>query len=302
VTHKTIMYFSGSMTHPHVVERLTMTNVYRLFTFAAPREVHDYLAYCDARGIRARIMIDSGAFTAWNIGKPVKLEDLLRYDLDILRRYPHHDFVFVALDVIPGTNRQTAVTAGDIKRAVETSYANFLTMLQALPGRTVLPVYHSGEDRSVRDRYLSHVDYMCLSMNQNLDEAQRLRWAREAMVPGVKFHGLAATGNAMLSRVDWYSVDSSGWLMVAAMGSILFPMKGKLKSLPCSDTSPARKQYGKHLDNMPEGDWIRARIREQGYDPDELRTNYDARICWNIDMWNSPPWVKEIIGPASLFD
>lgn len=300
MNHKTTMYFSGSMTHPDVVDRLTSTGVHRLFTFAAPKEVHEYLRHCDQRGLRANIMIDSGAFTAWNIGKPVKLEELLAYDLELLRRYPQHNFVFIALDVIPGS-RGVMPTQVEINAAVDQSYRNFVTMLQALPGQTVLPVYHSGEDRFIRDRYLSHVPYICLSMNQNLSEGQRLQWAREAMVPGYYFHGLAATGNAMLSQVDWFSVDSSGWLMVAAMGCILFPIGNKLKPLPVSDTAPARKQHGKHIENMHEAPWIRQYIASRGYDPDKLMTDYAARICWNIDQWNSPPWVKNVVQPQGLF-
>lgn len=298
--HKTIMYFSGSMTHPHVVERLTMTGVHRLFTFAAPKEVHEYLHYCDQRGLKANIMIDSGAFTAWNIGKPVRLNELIEYDLSLIRRYPQHNFVFIALDVIPGS-RGVMPTQGEINAAVEESYRNFLTMLQALPGQTVLPVYHSGEDRHIRDRYLSHVPYICLSMNQNLSEGQRLQWAREAMVPGYYFHGLAATGNRMLSQVDWYSVDSSGWLMVAAMGCILFPIGKGLRPLSVSDTAPTRKQHGKHIENMNEAPWIRDFIWSRGYDPDRLVTDYAARICWNIDQWNNPPWEKNVVPPEGLF-
>jgi hypothetical protein len=300
MNHQTTMYFSGSMTHPHVVERLVSTNVHRLFTFAAPKEVHEYLAVCDAKGIRANIMIDSGAFTGWNIGKHVTLDALLAYNTDLLQRYPHHNFVFIALDVIPGSKGRMA-TQVEIDAAVEQSYINFRHMLQVFPQQQILPVYHSGEDRHVRDRYLQHAPYMCLSMNQDLSEQQRLLWAREAMVPGVHFHGLAATGNAMLTQVDWYSVDSSGWLMVAAMGSILFPVGNKLKPLPISLESPSRKVQGQHFATMHEREHMVGFIRQRGYNEEQLATDYAARICWNIDMWNAPPWQKKVIPPQGLF-
>ncbi len=299
--HKTVLYFSGSMTHPAVVEKLTSTHVHRLFTFAAPNEVHDYLRYCDQRGIQARIMLDSGAFTAWNIGKPVKLQELIDYDLDLLKRYPQHQFVFIALDVIPGSRGRMA-TEPEITAAVEESYANFKTMLGAIRGHHVLPVYHSGEARFVRDRFLSHTNYMCLSMNQNLSEGQRLQWAREAITEGAYYHGLAATGNAMLKTVDWYSVDSSGWLMTAAMGSILFPIGDELKPLSVSSTAPSLKDDQKHLFNMGEARWIIDYIRARGYDEQVLSTDYASRICWNIDMWNYNAWNKVPVQFAGLFD
>lgn len=298
--HKTIMYFSGSMTHPAVVDRLVSNNVYRLFTFASPKEVHEYLKECDARGLRANIMLDSGAFTSWNIGKPVKLDELVEYDLGLLAQYPQHKFVFIALDVIPGSRGRMA-TQVEIDKAVEESYTNFLHMLRALPGQYVLPVYHSGEDKRIRDRYMQHAQYLCLSMNQNLSEGQRLQWAREAFVDGYYFHGLAATGNAMMTQIDWYSVDSSGWLMVAAMGAILFPINGKLRPLPVSSTAPARKDAGAHLCNMPEREFILPQIEARGFTEEQLATDYAARICWNIDRWTEAHWDKKPVAPVGLF-
>jgi hypothetical protein len=290
------------MTHPEVVKRLVTTQVHRLFTFASPNEPAEYLRACESYGVRGKLLIDSGAFTSWSLGKPVQLAQLLEYNLGLLRTFPHHDFKFIALDVIPGARGRMA-TQGEINAAVEESYRNFLTMQQALRGQTVLPVFHSGEDKFVRDRYMQHVNYLCLSPNQNLAEHQRLLWARESMVPDYYFHGLATTGNSMLSLIDWYSVDSSGWLMVAAMGNILMPVNGGLKPLSLSDTAPTRKIQGHHLSNMAEAEWIERYIRERGYDPATLATDYAARICWNIDMWNAAPWQKRDVAiPRGLFD
>jgi len=165
----------------------------------------------------------------------------------------------------------------------------------------VLPVFQSVEDKALRDAYLQLTDYICLSPNQNLSEAQRFAWAQDVHVAGVKFHGLATTGNRMLSRVDWYSVDSSGWLMVAAMGNILFPIGDRLQPLSLSDTAPTAKQDAKHLSTMPERPWIIDQIRRRGYHEDSLAKDYAARICWNIDMWNSPPWRKEVRHSPGLF-
>ena len=120
-------------------------------------------------------------------------------------------------------------------------------------------------------------------------------------MPGYKFHGLAATGNRMLTQVDWYSVDSAGALMVAAMGSILFPVGEELRTLPISAESPYVKQSGKHLFNMPENPWIIETIKEWGYSPDVLSSDYAQRVCWNIDMWSNPPWVKKIQPQVGLF-
>lgn len=299
--HDTIMYFSGRMDVDKVEDYLVDKQVHRLFTYAYPNDIHKYLARCQRRGKRARIMVDSGAFTAWSQGHPVRLQDLITYDTDLLRRYPDHDFIFIALDVIPGERGRMA-TQVEIDAAVRQSYDNFLVMRQSFPNARVLPVYHSGEDKRLRNAYLALTDYVCLSPNQNLSESQRFNWAQEVIVPGYKFHGLATTGNKMLSYIDWYSVDSSGWLMVAAMGSVLFPIGGRLKPLSVSSTAPTKKVQGQHIDNMYESPWIIERIRAMGYDEHQLATDYMARICFNIDRWNEIHWVKTPIQNAGLFD
>lgn len=295
------MYFSGSLAHARVVEHLTVNNVHRLFTFAFPKEVYGYLDYCDARQRKADIMLDSGAFTAWSLGKPVRLQELIDYDHKLIAKYPHHNFVFIALDVIPGERGRMA-TQVEIDAAVKQSYDNFLVMRDALRPATVLPVFHSGEHKELRDRYLQLTDYVCLSPNQNMTEQQRFRWAQDAIVPGYKFHGLATTGNKMLTYIDWYSVDSSSCLMVAALGSILFPVRNKLIPLSVSAQSPARKVQDQHITNLYEADWVVPLIRAAGYDEQELAVSYAARVCWNIDQWCNPPWKKAPAKLLGLFD
>ena len=165
----TKLYFSGSMQHLSVVKKLMDLKSPRLLTFATWKEVPRYLGQCDEAGYSCDMVIDSGAFSSWNIGKPVELKDLLLFDKWLIRTYPQHNFTFIALDVIPGS-RSRMPDQDEINKAVEQSYQNFLVMQQELAGYTVLPVYHSGEDRFVRDRYLEHTNHMCLAMNQNLSE------------------------------------------------------------------------------------------------------------------------------------
>lgn len=302
MTYRTKIYFSGSGYNPHVKERLTATHVHRLFTHAFPKDVHEYLDYCDERGRTGQnIMVDSGAFSAWNVGKPVQLQELIEYYKDIIVRHPRHSFVFIALDVIPGERGRVA-TEPEIAAAVQESVANYKVMHQEFRGHTILPVYHSGEAKSLRNLYLSMTDYIAISANQDLAEGVRYRFMREAFVPGFKFHGLAATGNRMLTGIDWYSVDSSGWLMTAAMGAILLPLKGGLKPVQVSAQSPSVKQRGKHILTMAEAPWIEQYIESKGYSLHRLTQDHAARTCWNIDRWNEHPWVKNIAQPESLFE
>lgn len=298
---KTKMYFSGSLSQPRVIEHLTANRVNRLFTFASPKETLKYLRYCEAHGRTAPIMMDSGAFTAWSLGKPVRLQDLINYDLSLLRQHPSHEYVFIALDVIPGERGRMA-TESEISTAIKQSFDNYMTMREALHPATVLPVFHSGEEFWLRDRYLRETDYICLSPNQNMTEAMRFKWAREAAnVPGMRFHGLATTGNRMLKYIDWYSVDSSSCLMFAAMGSILMPVGDRLVPVAVSEQSSQRKVEGRHLSTMHESSYLIDMIEEQGYDAKKLAVDHAERVCWNIDQWIASPWIKEPYNQRGLF-
>lgn len=297
------LYFSGSV-EPEVNRYLIQRQALRLSTFAYPKEAYTYLKLADQLGRRATMLIDSGAFTAWSVGKPVKLDNLIDYNDKLLRDYgDRHDFIFISLDAIPG-ERGRAATSEEISRAVDISYANFCAMQQHFRGRYVLPVFHSGEDFRLRNAYLHLTDYVCLSMDQGMPEHMRLTWAKRATVPGFKFHGLAATGNRMVTEVPWYSVDSSSWVTVGSMGGILWPRPdGTFRVLPISGNSPARHNRGEHYENLSDFERGRAAnyIRSQGFCPDRMGMDYNERIGWNVHMWLNPPWRRKQAPQADLF-
>lgn len=297
------LYFSGSVGEK-VYEYMIERDVCRLCTYAYPKEAPEYLNLCNRVGKRCNMMMDSGAFTAWSIGKPVQLDALIAYNQDILKTYgSHHDFVFISLDVIPGERGQRA-TSEQIASAVRQSYDNFRIMQQHFPHHKVMPVYHSGEDVSLRDAYLQMTDYVCLSMDQGFTETNRLEWAKRSIVPGFFFHGLAATGNKMVTQIDWYSVDSSSWLTVGSMGSLLWPTsRGTFRTLPVSTNSPARQAAGQHVDTLTASDRqaVVNALQARGFNLEQLQTDYDYRHKWNIEMWCDPPWTPALVKPMDLF-
>lgn len=300
----TKLYFSGSV-QPAVTDHLLQNNVHRLFTYAYPKEIHEYMHRAAELGITGcRIMMDSGAFTAWNIGKPVQLADLMRYNDEVVTRYGgQHEFVFIALDVIPG-ERSRPATAEDVANAKHESYENYLKMRDHYGYDKVLPVYHSqDQEPSLRDAYRALAPYVCLSMDQRMPEKSRLEWAMRNAIGDNKYHGLAATGNNMVSLIDWFSVDSSSWVTVAAMGNILWPAEGRFIVLPISSTSPQRHERGKHLAtlNPVEQEAALKLIASLGYSAEEMWTSHIERWKWNVEMWCRPPWKKKPVKPIDLW-
>lgn len=253
----------------------------RLFTFAYAKEAIEELDYWTASGVRGDIMIDCGAFSAWNKGMQIRNEDVIAWDKHLLAKYgAHHDFTFVALDVIPG-KRGVAPVAEDVVLGMQQSLQNYLDMRAALDA-PVVPIFHTGEPASYRDELLGHTNWIGFGLSQNLSENQRVQFAEQYFVPGSKVHGMAATGQRMMACAPWFSVDSATWVMVAALGGILWNTAKGMKGISLSSTSPALKKLDGHLDNMSEGPFIRQEIERRGYSVQELADDYVKRWVWNV--------------------
>jgi hypothetical protein len=236
---------------------------------------------------------------AWN---EVEIDKLIAYNLDLLQRYPGHNYLFISLDVMPGKRKQIP-TESEIASAIKRSESNYFYMRSAMPGQWILPVYHSGEPRWLRDKYLAATPYICLSMSQKMKTRDRVQWARDAVVPGFYYHGLAATGNMIMQNVDWVSVDSASWLTLATMGDLFIPRRGKLDTVQVSDRAIQRMKIdGHHIKTMPQGNRIRDYIAQCGFDFEKLAADYVERCKWNMMQWTSRPWKKTILPSERLFD
>jgi hypothetical protein len=201
------------------------------------------------------VMIDSGAFTAWTQGEPAievrPLLDLYRW-VDRLTGNRFKVVWFISLDVIPGVPGRKP-TDGEIKDAVRRSDANH-KVLQAEFGNRVIPVFHQGEHP---DRLLEVMEinptYIGISPQNQKFEELRWRWARnvhDQLRSKIMTHGLATTGGTMMELIEWRSVDSTTWVLQAAMGKIRFEWEGQLIDLGISEGSSARYKLGAHFDTL----------------------------------------------------
>ena len=301
------LYFSGTVAEEVDRYILQHPGSYRLTTFAYPKEVYEYLNLANEMGVKCHMLLDSGAFTAWSIGKPVQLNELIEYNDNVVNTYGPmgHTFNLISLDVIPGDKGRRPL-AEELAQSVERSKDNFAVMQQHFAGRAqVLPVYHTGEDVALRNHYMAMTDYLCLSMDQTMSERDRVGWATRAAVDGWRYHGLAATGNRMVTEVNWHSVDSSSWVTVGSMGGILWPTPDhRFRVLPLSDNSPSRHDKGNHLLTLT--DYERGRVENYiaslGFDVATLQTTYQQRWKWNVAMWMNPPWRRNVQKPVDLFE
>jgi len=229
----------------------------------------------DMRRDGAKVFLDSGAFSMWNIGETIEVSEYCHYikeNLDIIR---HDDGIAMAsvLDAV-GNPLQT--------------YRNQLEM--EWRGVTALPCFHFGEDERYLEYYMSKYPYITIGGMVKKTADQLTSWLDRiwnryildgAGRPRAKFHGFGLTSVSLMERYPWYSTDSSSWIQAAAFGSIYHPLHGPIA---VSSKSPSRHDKGRHLTTLtaPEQEYVLADLARRGFSVDRLATIYESRAAFNL--------------------
>lgn len=159
---------------------------------------------------KLRFLLDSGAFTAFKSGKPIKLDDYCRF----LETLPIKPWRYFALDVI-----------GD----EDATFKNYETMLAR--GFGPIPVYTLGGDISIIEDYYKTTDCIAFGglvgkpKNHIAAQVQRFQKA----INGRKAHLLGYTPMNHIKKFKPYSCDSSSWEGGARFGGCdLYMGNGKM--------------------------------------------------------------------------
>lgn len=189
------------------------------------------------------LLLDSGAFSAWRLGKPVVLADYCKYvkkNLDWVGRY-------VSLDVI---------SPGDPETAARASFKNYEYM--RAEGLAPMPVFHPGEDISWLQRMVdSGADCIGLGGTTQMPSEKRDAWFTMVWahlvnadgLPIIKVHALGEGRPASLKRFPWYSADSTSWLYAAQRLGKVVTLDGRQVSM---------RNDGAHSSGVPDLDQMGA--------------------------------------------
>lgn len=171
------------------------------------------------------LMLDSGAFSAWNVDDVIDINDYMQFIHD----NEDHIHTYVSLDVLAsGAEKQR--TAQAVEEAASASYKN-LTIMQK-EGLKPLPVFHQGERLYWLEKMLGEgIDYIGISTRKDLWPAAQMKWLDTVFSvitdnegrPLVKTHGFGITRPPFLFRFPWHTVDSTTWTLTPGYGSVLVP-------------------------------------------------------------------------------
>lgn len=256
-------------------------------------------------------MLDSGAFSAWNRGAVINLQDYIAFCLD------NHEMVdyIINLDVIPSSPFKKVIK-GDRKDSTHQGWNNYRTMLNAgISKDKLIHVFHQGEDMKWLKRMIKQIPYIGLSPANDKTTKQKRLWLDQCMNyiiddqgnPVVKFHGFAVTTLKLVFRYPWTSVDSSSWqLRGGGYGLIDVPENPKtlfkkedyyIRSIPIGK---GVKGYGKDIQLTPlffvdkisqcDATFLKSPIykknlesflNQYGFTLEELQNDSRLRAAWN---------------------
>lgn len=147
-----------------------------------------------------RLMVDSGAFTAWNLGKKITLED---YGLFLESISHHRPFHAIQLDVFGHP---------------DASYANFLEMRKR--GYDVMPVFTRGESLERLEFFYTVTDYILFGgIVTGMQNREYVKWFLRQN-KGRKAHWLGFVNIPFIARYQPESVDASSWTACLRWGHI----------------------------------------------------------------------------------
>ena len=231
--------------------------------------------YVDAmRANKAKVFIDSGAFSAKSLGVDIDINEYCNYikrNLDIIRT---EDDVVMA-SVLDGI--------GDPLK----TWQNQLYMEQQ--GAKPLPCFHFGEDERYLEWYVERYPYITIGGMVRTKAEDVIWWLDRiwnrylvdgAGRPKLKVHAFGVTTVSLMERYPWHSVDSSSWIQATSFGSIYTPEYGPLA---ISDKSPSRHDSGRHISTLSniEKAKVFEMLEAKGFSYERLSTTYQSRAGYN---------------------
>lgn len=299
------MYFAGAAGRDESLIELCGRN--RLCSFLYPEQLKKWFE-C-SKDVEGKILIDSGAFSAWNRGKIVDFDKYISYCKEALSSPLAKNKIIrcVNLDVIPGKvgetlNLNKSVKKEDkeiIEEAAKQGYKNLCFFIKQ--GIVPIHVFHQGEDFKWLDKMVEKTDYIGVSPANDVGMNQKRFWIDrvfsylEKNNIKIKTHGFAVWSSSIMLDFPWTSCDAATWQMSAGMGQIHYPVGG-FKNPDYSQNSiiitisenkfkVELYSFGKEIEKM---------FKEDGYNPEELKKDWKVRTKVNIRYFlGLEKWLNE---------
>lgn len=200
-----------------------------LFTFAENsifRNIEKYWINKDSK--KLSVWVDSGAFTTWNSGKEFDIYSHIQKVEKFYNKFKDNfkEIYFITLDIIPG-KPGIIPTQKQRDDSAKKTFENYLISRKSeiIPKDLWLVTLHQHEDPQLILEYQKYNNYLCISPANDQNNDGRSVWLDKVfslLDSNIKSHGLAVTGELMLERYPWYSVDSISWKLPGMWGQMYY--------------------------------------------------------------------------------
>ena len=276
------LYFAG--TQCKEAEEIIESNGYcRLYSYLNDKK---NLKERFERNAKGKLIVDSGAFTAWTRGAELNVDEYI----DWLNEHKDNIYLAGQVDSIPGKFRQTP-TVAEVEEAAQKTFDNYWYMRERLDNPDMLLyTFHVGEPFRFLEEVLKHpgIKYIALGgmVGKNTETkenfAQRcFEIIKASNNPDVKVHAFGVTTASILEKFPFASGDSTGWIMTGASGQI-YSKYGQL------DFSQNSRNTNKSVFNLPKEAYntVVQEVEKFGYTMEQLESDYKARMCYNVKYLN----------------
>ena len=278
------LYFAGR--GPSKVANYKMeNNLNQLFSQLNERSsIKEYLSKVNDIS-KAKLFIDSGAWSAHSQGKEVDVDDYIKY----INENDQYFYIYAQVDKIPGEFRKPKTKEQKLE-APEISWKNYLYMKNKVKTRDkLIPVFHQGEDFKWLKNMLEythedtgeHIPYIGISPANDSPIPGKLAFVdkcfdiiKHSSNSNVKTHAFGMTSLKILEKYPFTSADSTSYLMQAVNGSIMT----EYGAINISD----RRLTKDNALFLKDKSLFEKVVSKYGFTVDELATSIDNRMIYNI--------------------
>ena len=234
-----------------------------------------------------KIIIDSGAFSAWTRGKVIDVDEYIEF----LNNNEEWFTLYGQIDTIPGTREGNPPTIKEVSEAAGKTWDNYLYMRERLKNPDkLLYTFHVGEPLNQLKEALEWKDengqgmkYMALGGMVGKNAFVRESFLESCFHiienssnPNVKVHGFGMTSNEVMRKFPLTSVDSTSWILTAAMGSIMTDVGSVVISEVQSNHKNSKTSCEVSMNNLEE------LIKPYGINLEELKTSCYSRQIYHL--------------------
>ena len=214
-----IFLATSTMVYRDQLAKNDIKNILFAYPYAKNKFLEQFEDYLTKVG-RVNLLLDSGAFSVWTLGKYIELSDYITFCKAIMKRFEGklNSIAVVNLDMIPGEFGKRP-TFEQVEESAKIGRKNWIAMHKE--GIPTIPVFHQHEDFKWLELMKKETDYIGISPANDLNTQTRMVWLDNVyhdLKADYKTHSFGGIADQILKRYPLYSGDSSSWTNWARWG------------------------------------------------------------------------------------